>query len=248
MSSQVPVTRIHQIEITSRCDLRCRYCPSPHLGRPKMDMTEETWQATLRWVRYFHDLNGGTPELNLCGIGESTLHPDLPRYAMQARAVVGPDCFLNFTSNGVSMTESLALALKPSGVKIGISLHRPEKAGPAVQILKRHNMLFAVSVDPSMAAINWAGQVDWYVSAAPDRHCMWVKQGRLFVMADGRVSRCCLDATGKGVIGTVHDDVGGFKTSPYVLCRTCDQDVGLPIPDTVEHIVPLIHVPVRAVR
>lgn len=205
-----------------------------------MDMTEETWKATLRWIEYFHATNGGTVELNLCGIGESTLHPDLVRYCHEARAVVGPGCFLNFTTNGVSMTDELARALAPSGVKLGVSLHRPEKAGRAIEILKRYNMLFAVSADPSVAAINWAGQVDWFVSTPTGRDCVWVKQGRLFVMADGRVSRCCLDATGVGVIGTVAEDVSQFNTSPYVLCRTCDQDVGLPIPDDVPHDRPVV--------
>lgn len=225
---------IHQIELTSRCNLRCVYCPSPNLPRPKMDMTEDTWRRTLNWVQYFHAANGGTRELNLCGIGESTLHPELVRYTFEARAVVGPDCFLNFTTNGLLITDELARALAPSGVKIGVSLHRPEKAGPAIEVLKRHGLLFGISADPSAAAINWAGQVDWHVSAM-HRECMWVKGGLLFVMADGRVSRCCLDASGVGVIGSVHEDVAQFETSPYVLCRTCDQDVGVPIPEEVSH-------------
>ena len=31
-----------------------------------------------------------------------------------------------------------------------------------------------------------------------------------------------------GVIGTVFEDMEEMRTSPYVLCRTCDQDVGVP--------------------
>jgi hypothetical protein len=177
--------------------------------------------------------------LNLCGIGESTLHPEIVRYVHEARAVVGGDCFLNFTTNGVSMTDELARGLSTSGVKIGVSLHRPEKAGPAIEILKKYGLLFAVSADPSVAAIDWAGQVAWHVSVTARRECWWVKQGRLFVMADGRVSRCCLDASGVGVLGTVYDDLGRITTSPYVLCRTCDQDVGMPIPDDVPRDKPI---------
>lgn len=231
---------IHQIEITSRCNLRCRYCTSPHLGRPKIDMSEEVWKRTLGWVQYFHDINGGTRELNLCGIGESTLHPDFVRFVHEARAVVGPECFLNFTTNGLLITEDMAQALAPTGVKVGVSLHRPEKAGPAVNILKRYGMLFTVSADPSLAAIDWAGQVEWEVTVQGRRECMWVKGGLLFVMADGRVSRCCLDSSGSGVIGSVYEDVSQFQTSPYVLCRTCDQDVGVPIPDSVDRTPPKV--------
>lgn len=222
--------RLHQIELTSRCNLRCRYCPSPHLGRPKLDMDDATWDRTLWWIRYFHNRNGGTEELNLAGIGESTMHPKLPEWALQARAVVGADCFLNFTTNGLLMTDALADALKPSGIRVGVSLHRPEKAGPAIEILKAHGMLFGVSADPSIAAIDWAGQIKWHKSAATNRQCPWVRGGLAFVMADGRVSRCCMDASGIGVFAHVNDNLAQYQTSPYKLCVTCDQDVGVPIP------------------
>lgn len=48
-----PIRHIHQIEMTSRCNLRCRYCPSPHLPRPKIDMTEAYYKQSLRWARHF---------------------------------------------------------------------------------------------------------------------------------------------------------------------------------------------------
>jgi hypothetical protein len=102
-------------------------------------------------------------------------------------------------------------------------------------------LLAGVSADPTLSAINWAGQVDWYVTAAPKK-CAWVVSGWAFVMADGRVSKCCLDATGEGVFGHIDDDLTKFETSPYTLCRTCDQDVGVPIPDSVprrDNVVPL---------
>lgn len=223
--------RIHQIEVTSRCNLRCRYCPSPHLGRPKLDMTRETWDRTLGWVKHFHDRNGGTPELNLAGIGESTLHPDFVDFVFEARAVVGYECFLTFTTNGLLMTEDLARALAPSRVAVGVSLHRPEKAGPAIEALRAHGLLWAVSADPSVAATDWAGQVQWHTSAPKNRQCPWVRGGLAFVMADGRVSRCCIDASGVGVFAHVNDRLDQFETSPYSLCRTCDQDVGVPFPE-----------------
>ena len=41
------------------------------------------------------------------------------------------------------------------------------------------------------------------------------------VLADGRVSRCCFDADGSGVIANVMQDLTRFQTSPYHLCKKC---------------------------
>lgn len=41
------LTAIHQIEITSRCNLRCRYCVHPHMGRVKEDMEPATFAKAL---------------------------------------------------------------------------------------------------------------------------------------------------------------------------------------------------------
>jgi hypothetical protein len=61
--------------------------------------------------------------------------------------------------------------------------------------------------------------------------CPWVKGGWAFVLSDGSISRCCIDASGVGVFGHVDGDVPvtDLETSPYVLCRTCDSDVGVPM-------------------
>jgi hypothetical protein len=230
---------IHQIEMTSHCNLRCRYCPSPHLARSKVHMTEEHWRKALSWAVRF---NARSPqaELNLAGIGESTIHPEFVRFTHLAREAL-PNTQLTLATNGLTMTRELAQELGKARIATWVSLHRPEKAGPAVELLREVGVLCGVSADPSVAAMNWAGQVDWH-NSAPSRECMWVKEGRAFVMADGRVSRCCLDATGEGVFATLDDDLARFATSPYSLCRTCDQDVGVPIPDSVpqrDNVVPL---------
>lgn len=222
-----PIAHIHQIELTSRCNLRCKYCCHPNMPRPKMDMDEETFKAALYWARFFVEKNG-PHEVNLAGIGESTLHPRLVEFVAMARAYMGPEQDILFASNGVAMTEQLAASLAPYRPRIWISLHRPEKAGPAVEILKRHGLIAGVSADPSISATNWAGQVKWHVSV-DRRECTWVKQGKVIVFADGRVSRCSYDASGVGVIATVKDDLEKFQTSPYSLCKTCDQDVGVPM-------------------
>jgi len=48
----------------------------------------------------------------------------------------------------------------------------------------------------------------------------------VFVMADGRVSRCCFDGQASGVMGTVWDDFPA-ETAPYDLCAKCHLNVGM---------------------
>jgi hypothetical protein len=205
-----------------------------------MHMSDAHYKRALGWAKYFK-MRGTQGELNLAGIGESTMHPEFVRNTHLAREVLGEDHRIVLATNGLLMSNEMAKAIAPAKPLVWVSMHRPEKAGPAVEALKRVGLLAGVSADPTLSAINWAGQVDWYVTAAPKK-CAWVVSGWAFVMADGRVSKCCLDATGEGVFGHIDDDLTKFETSPYTLCRTCDQDVGVPIPDSVprrDNVVPL---------
>lgn len=191
-------------------------------------MDESTYRLALGWARRYVE-RGTQRELNLAGIGESTLHPEFVRFVHLARETVGEDCGLVLATNGLLVTDELARAIAPARVAVFVSLHRPEKAGPAVEALKRAGIFAGASADPSLAATDWAGQVKWHVSSA-QRQCAWVKGGQFIVFADGRVSRCAFDASGVGVMAHVGEDLDRFQTSPYALCRTCDQDVGVAFP------------------
>lgn len=226
--NRFPIRRLHQIEMTSHCNLKCRYCTNPKLQRPKVHMDQATFDKALEWALYFIEEHG-QDEVNLAGIGESTMHPQFLNYLYQARETLGPDVKLVLATNGVLMTDALAQAMVGARPTVFVSLHQPVKAGPAVECLRRVNLLAGVSNDPSIAATNWAGQVKWHNSAGPHRQCPWVLGGKVMVMADGRITRCSIDASGIGVLGDIGDDLREIQTSPYALCRTCDQDVGVPI-------------------
>lgn len=228
----IALAQIHQVEITSRCNLRCRYCAHPTMKRPKMDMSRETFVKAVTWARVFRDM---LPEdkrvaysLNLAGIGESTMHPEFLDFLAIARELLGPEQHLVLATNGLLVDDALAQAMRPFNPRVFVSLHRPERAGPAVEALKRAGLIDGVSADPSVAATDWAGQIRWHVSAARAQ-CPWVLGGWGIVLSDGRVTRCSFDATGVGVFAHVDDDLGRAQTSPYSLCRACHQDVGVPM-------------------
>lgn len=225
------ITNIHQIEMTSKCNLACKYCPqhSNLMKRPKVHMSAEHYALALKWARMFV-VGYGQRSLNLAGIGESTIHPDFVRNVHLAREAVGPGCELVLATNGVAVTDEMIKAIAPAKPRVFVSMHRPEKAGPAVEISKKYGVFAGASADPTLAATNWAGQVKWHVSVQGRRQCMWVKGGMVMIMADGGVTRCSYDASGIGRICDVTDNLRDWATAPYALCRGCDQDVGLPIP------------------
>ena len=216
------ISAIHQIEMTSRCNLACRYCAHPSMQRDKIHMDGPTYRRALAVAASF--VKRGTQfELNLAGIGESTMHPDFVRNVALAREAVGWQTRIVLATNGLLLTDEMAREIAPYRPAVYVSLHRPERAGPAVEAARRHGILHGTSTDAATAAIDWAGQVKWHVSAPPDRVCQWLSMGRVAVLADGRVSRCCLDASGIGVLGTIWDDFDTMNTSPYPLCGSCDQ-------------------------
>ncbi len=213
------IRRIHQIEITSRCNLRCKYCVHPHMPRVKQDMTQDIFLRALN-VANQYVAAGTQTELNLCGIGESTMHPEFIDFVWLARKML-PTVDLTMATNGVGLTEQMAQAMSDADMRVWVSLHRPEKAGLAVELLKKHGVLAGISSDPSLAAVDWAGQVDWFVSA-PKMKCMWLNTAAAIVFSDGRLGTCCFDGQGTdGIIGHIDGDPATWFSKPYSLCKTC---------------------------
>jgi hypothetical protein len=218
------VTQLHQIELTSRCNLRCKYCAHATMQRPKQDMPVEIFEAALYMVKHFA-AKGSQHELNLAGIGESTIHKNFGEFVRMARVML-PRIDLTMATNGLTMSSELAEVLAVNRVRTWVSLHRPEKAGLAIDILRRYNILAGTSSDPSVAGIDWGGQIEWPVSA-PSMRCMWQDAGMAVVFSDGRIGSCSMDGQGKdGVIGTVSDDPESLEVRPYSLCESCHQTIG----------------------
>jgi hypothetical protein len=201
------------------------------MQRAKLDMNRDTYVAALNWAVHFKN-KGTQGQLNLAGIGESTMHPDFIQYLDMARYALGQDHDIVLATNGLLVTDALAQAMAPFRPRVWVSLHRPEKAGPAVEALRKAGILAGVSADPSVAAVDWAGQIKWHVSTARSP-CPWLAGGWAMVMADGRLTRCCFDGTGVGVFAHVTDDLDKLSTSPYSLCAKCHHDVPIPTPQEV---------------
>lgn len=213
------VRELHEIEFTSICNLACVYCPHPTLQRAKAHMDSATFMLTLGHLQYLC-AKGTQGEVSLTGIGETTLHPNFMAMASAVRRSIR-DRKLVMSTNGLTMTVELARFLAEIKCDVYVSLHRPELAGRALRLLRDngcrhgHNKAFADS------ALDWAGQVDWYVSA-PKTVCQYLKNGWAAVRQDGSVNTCCMDAHGLYPIGCVEQDVGTLTTGPTKLCAGCN--------------------------
>jgi hypothetical protein len=182
-------------------------------------MSLETFERALEWCKHF-DQAGTQGELSLTGIGETLLHPEWRTLVRLAREAL-PSNFINFSTNGLTLDDDACKVLREHQIAVFVSLHRPEKAGPAIEAAKRAGIYAGPNASAATSSFDWAGQVDWEVSA-PSAVCEWLRQGWGNVLVDGRISTCCLDAAAQGVVGHVDDPIEqGAEIQPYVLCKTC---------------------------
>jgi MoaA/NifB/PqqE/SkfB family radical SAM enzyme len=92
-----------QIEVTTRCTLRCRMCPRTILGAgwPEVDLP---WGAFLRIARAFDRVR----HVHLQGWGEPLLHPRLADMAAVAKRA---GCRVGVTTNGAALDGEMARRL-----------------------------------------------------------------------------------------------------------------------------------------
>jgi putative metalloenzyme radical SAM/SPASM domain maturase len=110
------------VELTTLCNLNCSMCvkQSPGWDCPDDLMPRQTFQSL---APLFKSLD----TLNLNGVGESLMHPELPAFIAFARARVPQTCVIGFQSNGMLLTPSLARELSQAGLdRICFSVDSPD--------------------------------------------------------------------------------------------------------------------------
>lgn len=217
---RVPLREIHEIEFSSRCNLACRYCPHPKMKRAKADMTEATFQHTMRHLAHLLEI-GTQGEVSVTGIGEAILHPKFGAWVEIIRDMLGVERHIVVSTNGVALTDEIAECMGKNQVRVYVSTHRPEKAGPAVQLLKKHGCAIGVNTAFVDDAIDWAGQVDWHVSDHKIHSCAYLERRWGAVRQDGSINTCCMDAESLYPIGHVSQSTGTLTTQATDLCKGC---------------------------
>lgn len=225
-----PIRSIHQIELTTYCNLRCKYCPYPKQeklrNQPKMHMAWDTYVRAIEWaVHLNHHDHELMDEVSLTGVGEPLMHPEFVRCLAYAREKL-PTNPLVFSTNGILLTEVLCKEIAPYGPRVYVSLHRPEVAGHAIEAAKKYGILHGYNPAPAVSAMNWVGQVPNWFNSAPRALCEYLKSGWAVILVDGRLTNCCVDASAKGVFGHVNDPFEmhtqeGTGLRPFELCSAC---------------------------
>jgi len=212
---------IHQIEVTTRCNLACPYCPHPKMQREKTDMNSSTFYRVMEWVKHFTKL-GQQRELAFTGIGEALLHPYLFEMLEQARQEYAG--LIHFSTNGILFDDEAARFCAEYQIGVFVSMHRPERAVPAKNLAKKYNVLLGENHAFVDSALDWAGTVNWHVSA-PKSVCRYQQDGWGVVLVDGSITTCCMDSEQVNKIGHVVDDIGTVDMHPMPLCKTCHLEI-----------------------
>jgi hypothetical protein len=214
-----PVREIHEIELTSKCSLACVYCPHPTLERSKEHMPWETFERTLEHVAYL--CRAGTQgEVSLTGLGEALLYPRFVEALWRVRQTIGYRKLI-MSTNGVDMTPEFARELAAANCGVYVSLHRPEVATPAMNMLRDAGCAMGTNTAFVDSALDWAGQVEWHLSA-PMALCGYLSRGWAVVRQNGNLDACCMDAHDKYRVATVWDEPGTLMTHMTTLCARCN--------------------------
>ena len=215
---RVKIGTVHQIEISSRCQLACKYCPHPHLKRAKADMSMEVFEAALAWAQTFE-----SPELSLTGMGESTLHPEFCTMLRMAREAF-PNTKLLLSSNGVAVTDEMLDTMRETNTILWLSAHRPEIAGKTLQRSIARRVMTGINNNIIDSGFDWAGQVEW-ANMAPPHVCQYLTRGWATILQNGDVVSCCMDAGGLYPFGNIMDEVKPTHIGVMPLCKSCHLSV-----------------------
>lgn len=214
------IRSISQIEITSRCSLRCKYCPQPKMARPKADMSDEVFERVLYWLQEFNQ-----DVVNLHHFGESTMHPKFIEWLDMVSDIVP---VVAVSSNGVGVTRQMIRDMKKAGLdNLGLSIHRPEVVQKVAEWCLDEGLPFNWASGPVSAPHNWAGQVTTVRNSAQAETfaCQFLIDQSCIIFQDGRVGTCCIDAEGIVDLGTVWEDLRQIDLKPFRLCLTCHQQI-----------------------
>ena len=220
---------IYAIETTSRCNNACPYCPHTKFVRGKrdQDMDDATWKRCLYWL----DKLGQKTVVHLMLFGEPLLDAKLFDRLKDLKEMGIPT---SLSTNGRLFTSEVAHKLKEAGVEnLSISPHTPDAEAIIGDIIhestfkvepfysKKYPAKIYVSNGFINAPHNWAGQVN----RPPAKYfydCHFVHEEKCCILADGRITACCIDAAGVTTMGNVFEtDLISLEPQKFPLCDEC---------------------------
>jgi radical SAM protein with 4Fe4S-binding SPASM domain len=106
------------IEITTRCNLKCKYCARTLWGREGYDMSEETFSCLMALLPHAY-------RITLVGLGEPLLHPQITDLVSEA---VYCGRRVSIVTNAMCLDESVSYGLLKAGLhSIAFSIDCPDQ-------------------------------------------------------------------------------------------------------------------------
>jgi len=215
------LSEVHQIEISSKCNLACEYCVHKTMTRKKEHMNLSTFQKTLDLCRLLWRKQT-QKEVWLHGLGEPLLHPEFTKYCEYARKAL-PGLNIRVSTNGELLTQDHVDCMSDLGIRLHISIHNPEKLSTAPMMASKAGILEHMASNAVTEPSDWGGQIDWPVLNNPFK-CGWLMFGWCVVLANGDITVCCNDCDGKGVFANITqpiEELVEIEIKPWSVCKTC---------------------------
>ena len=231
------IQTITTLELSSICNLSCVYCINRLLvkdpNRKPGIMSDAVFDRCVELLQALTK-RGTQKEVNLNGNGESLLDPKLTERIATLREKVDGKLLIQFSTNGLALTPSLASGLKQAGInRIDLSTHDTAAARKARDVFIKAGMSGLVTTGPITGAHNYAGQLEPENSVEyvpKGLKCDPLIEGRAYIQSEGDVVPCCYDYKNLGRIGHVFDDdILERELKPFALCEQCHQELPKPI-------------------
>jgi len=244
---KIPFLTSVMLETTNHCNLRCRFCPSARMSRPRGFMDPGLAERVLRDC-------GRLQSVYLYDWGEPLLHPELPSI-IRIASRLGHRTFM--VTNGTLLTPSLSDALIRAGLsticfsidgldetysylrgfdygvleqKVLEFLRARKRLNPNLRVESN----YVVSPDTERQVEHftsiWGARVDHitfqpmltYSRVRRFRHCRELWKGSLVVLWDGAVVACCVDYDGILKVGdaTKENITSILNSRPMVRLRS----------------------------
>jgi sulfatase maturation enzyme AslB (radical SAM superfamily) len=235
--------KIYGIELTSRCNATCSYCPHNKMSRKKEDITNEIFNLTLKLIdrdnlwkknsRYVVELHS---------FGEAFLLGDKLFYYLNRMKEERIGWYLSvngillgnteFDSKILSYNGILAISIENLNPKITIDdkyvkinnflkLHKQLNSNVEIQLIGYGNVDFSKIYYDNYIEMNYELHT-WSENDLPISTCGFLIENFFIIQSNGDIVSCCMDAEGEtNNFGTVFNP--NFEHNKrWKNCETCN--------------------------
>jgi hypothetical protein len=210
---------IYGIEVSGLCNRYCPYCPYPSSTREKGLMSIDTFNISIDLVK---KLNQNW--ILLHNFGEPLLNPKLIEFIKIARNYVDK---VAISTNGILLSRDYAISLKKAGLTgLCISVYDLRVAIKAINNCRGLGILKWVRILFNHTWANTSEQkpyFSYFFDIIPKpKECIFKRNDWTVILWDGRISSCCIDMDGNGIIGSIYDkNPLELHSISFSLCKYC---------------------------